>query len=228
MFPKILQANRGAAKLRKQGCPDYPSLQQLFATSTATGNLQISSNTPPLNSDEERVLEEEIANANANADANADPSAPTHLDDDCYTPNFDSFPHTVEDAEVEEVTRRADKRPMQDASRKGKKGSKRSDRVSEMIAALQEYNAMSERRYSGKLGRTTGSSDQFAQSVVGGDPCSLTKAMDVLNMYPDLSNKAYIKMSKVLQQKDNRVVFMCMPEHRRKSWIDDILNPEED
>ena len=190
MFPKILQANRGATNLKKQGCPDYPSLQQLFATSTATGNLQISSNTPPLNSDEERVLEEEIANA--------DPSAPTHLDDDCYTPNFDSFLQIMEDAEVEEVTRRADKRPMQDTSRKGKKASKKSDRVSEMTAALQEYNAMSEHRYSGKLGRTTGSSDQFAQSVVGGDPCSLTKAMDVLNMYPDLSNKAFIKMSKVL------------------------------
>ena len=222
MFPRILQANRGATNLRKQGCPNYPSLQQLFAISTATGNLQISSNTPPLNSDEERVLEEEIANANANA------NAPTHLDDDCYTTNFDSFPQTVEDAEVEEVTWRADKHPMQDASRKGKKASKKSDRVSEMTAALQEYNAMSEHRYSGKLGRTIGSSDQFAQSVVGGDPCSLTKAMDILNMYPDLSNKAYIKMSKVLQQKDNRVVFMCMSEHRRKSWIDDILNPEED
>ena len=87
---------------------------------------------------------------------------------------------------------------MQDASGKGKKVSKRSDRVSEMTVALKEYTAMSERRYSGKLGRTTGSSDQFAQSIVGGDPCSLTKAMDVLNMYPDLSNKAYIKMSKVL------------------------------
>ena len=224
MFPKILQANRGATNLKKQGCPDYPSLQQLFATSTATGNLQISSNTPPLNSDEERVLEEEIANANADADA----SAPTHLDDDCDTPNFDSFPQTVEDAEVKEVTRRADKRPMQDASHKGKKALKKSDRVSEMTAALQEYNAMSKCRYSGKPGRTTGSSDQFVQSVVGGDPCSLAKAMDVLNMYSDLSNKAYIKMSKVLQQKDNRVVFMCMLEHRRKSWIDDILNPEED
>ena len=41
--------------------------------------------------------------------------------------------------------------------------------------------------------------------------------MEVLNSYADLSNKAYIKMSKVLQQNDNRVVFMCMPEHRRKS-----------
>ena len=96
-----------------------------------------------------------------------------------------------------------------------------------MTTALKEYNAMSERRYSGKLNRTTGSSDQFTQSIVGGDPCSLTKAMDVLNMYQDLSNKAYIKMSKVLQQKDNRVVFMCMSKYRRKSWIEDILNPED-
>ena len=115
----------------------------MFATSTATGNLQISSNTPPLNSDEEHALEEEIANANADVDA----SAPTqNLDDDCYTPNFDSFPQTVEDAEVKEVTRRAKKHPVQDASGKGKKASKKSDRVSEMTAALKEYNAMSERR----------------------------------------------------------------------------------
>ena len=194
----------------------------MFTPSTATGNLQISSNTPPLNSDEERALEEELANADVNA------SAPTHLDDDYYTPNFDSFPQTVEDAEVEEVTRRAEKHHVQDASGKGKKVPKKSDRVSEMTVALKEYTAMSERRYSGKLGRTTSSSDQFAQSVVGGDPCSLSKAMDVLNSYADLSNKAYIKMPKVLQQKDNRVVFMCMSKYRRKSWIEDILNPEED
>ena len=50
----------------------------------------------------------------------------------------------------------------------------------------------------------------------------------MLNSHVDLSNKAYIKMSKVFRQKDNRIVFMCMSEHRRKSWIEDILNPEED
>ena len=117
----------------------------MFTPSTATGNLQISSNTPPLNSDEERALEEELANADVNA------SAPTHLDDDCYTPNFDIFPQTVEDAEVEEVTRRVEKRPVQDASAKGKKVSKKLDRVSEMTVALKEYTTMSECRYSGKL-----------------------------------------------------------------------------
>ena len=89
MFPRTLQGNRSAANLRKQGCLDYPSLQQLFAPSTATGNLQIFSNTPPVNSDDERALEEEFANANANA------SAPINVDDDCYTPNFDSFPQYV-------------------------------------------------------------------------------------------------------------------------------------
>ena len=117
----------------------------MFTPSTATENLQISSNTPPLNSDEERALEEELANADVNA------SAPTHLDDDCYTPNFDSFPQTVEDAEVDEVTRRVEKRPVQDASAKGKKVSKKLDRVSEMTVALKEYTTMSECRYSGKL-----------------------------------------------------------------------------
>ena len=147
-----------------------------------------------MNSDEECALKEELANANANANA----SAPTHLDDDCHTPNFDSFPQIVKDAEVKEVTRRAEKRLVQDASGKGKKTSKKSDRVSEMTMALKEYTTMSKHRYSGKLGRSSGSSDQFAQSVVGGDPYSLPKAMDVLNSHADLNNKAYIKMSNVL------------------------------
>ena len=202
--------------------PRLPITAVVVRPSTATGNLQISSNTPPLNSDEERALEEELANANANS------SAPTHLDDDYYTPNFESFPQTVEDDEVEEVTQRAGKRPMQDTNGKGKKVSKKGDRVSEMTVALKEYTAMMKDRFSDKLGRSRGSSDQFAQSAVSSDPCSLGKAIEVLNSYADLSNKAYIKMSKVLQQKANRVVFMCMPEHKRKSWIEDILNPKED
>nr|POF05001.1 hypothetical protein CFP56_65768 [Quercus suber] len=78
---------------------DYDKLQQLFAPTTATGNLQISSNTPALDNDKERALEEELANA----------SAPTHLDNDCYTPNFESFPHIVEDTKVEEPTQKGGK-----------------------------------------------------------------------------------------------------------------------
>ena len=83
---------------------------------------------------------------------------------------------------------------MQDASGKGKKVSKKSDRVGEMIVALKEYTAMSKRRHSGKLGRSNDSSNQCVQSIIGGDPCSLAKAMEVLNSYADLSNKAYIKI----------------------------------
>ncbi|KAK7857095.1 hypothetical protein CFP56_019784 [Quercus suber] len=149
---------------------------------------RIFSNTPPLNTDEERALEEELANANA--------SAPTHLDNDCYTPNFESFPQIVEDVEVEEVTQWAGKRLVQDASGKGKKVSRNSDRVNEMTVALKEYTAMMKDRHNGKLGKSNSSSNQFTQSGVGGDPCSLGKVMKVLNSYADLSNNAYIKMSK--------------------------------
>ena len=42
----------------------------------------------------------------------------------------------MKDAEVEEVTRRAEKRPVQYASGKGKKVSKKSNRASEMTVAL--------------------------------------------------------------------------------------------
>ena len=154
MFLRTLQGNRGAANLRKHECPDYPSLQQLFAPSTTTGNQQISSNTPPLNSDEERAIEEEIANANTDA------SAPTHLDNDYYTPNFESFPQAMEDDEVKEVTQWVGKRPVQGSSGKGKKVLKKGDRVSEMIVALKEYTAMTKDRFTGKLGKSCGSSDQ--------------------------------------------------------------------
>ena len=37
-----------------------------------------------------------------------------------------------------------------------------------------------------------------------------------------------MKISKALQQNDNRVVFMSMPKHRMNTWMEDILNPEED
>ena len=117
---------------------------------------------------------------------------------------------------------------MQDASGKGKKVLKKSNKLSELIVALKDYTSMTKDRFSDKLSRSSDSSNQFAQSAVGDDPCSLGKPIEVLNSYADLSNKAYIKMPKVLQQNDNRVVFMCMPEHRRKSWIEDFLNPEED
>ena len=163
----------------------------MFAPSTEFGNLQISSNTPPLTSDKEHALKEELANANANAR--------THLDDDYYTPNFESFPQTVEDAKVKEVTQRAGKRPMQDASGKDKKVLKKTNRVSDMTVALKEYTTMTKERYSGKVSRSSGTSEQCAQSVVGGDPSSLGKAIELLNKYEDLNNKAYVKTSKALQ-----------------------------
>ena len=56
----------------RNDAPDYNKLKQLFAPSTTTGHLQISSNTPALTSDKERALEEELAND----------GAATHVDDD--------------------------------------------------------------------------------------------------------------------------------------------------
>ena len=70
---------------------------------------------------------------------------------------------------------------MEDASAKGKKASKKADRVSEMTVALKEYTAMTRERYSGKKGKSNGTSEQFAQSVVEDDPCSLGKVIAVLN-----------------------------------------------
>ena len=87
---------------------------------------------------------------------------------------------------------------------------------------------MTKERFSEKQGKSSCTFKQFAQSIVGGDPCSLGKAIELLNKYEDLGNKTYVKISKALQQKDNRVEFMGMSKHRRKTWMEDILNSEED
>ena len=189
----------------------------MFAPSTATGHLQISSNTLALIGDEECALEEKLANN----------CTTTHFDDDCYTPNLESIPQIAKETEVDGQTQVAGKSPMQDASAEGKKVSKKADRVSEMTMAQKEDTAMIRERFSSKKGKSSGTSEQFAQSAAEGDPCSLGKAIEVLNQYKDLMNKAYVKISKALQQKDNRVVFVSMPEHRRKAWMDDIVNPED-
>nr|POE84056.1 hypothetical protein CFP56_39447 [Quercus suber] len=187
----------GATNLWKKGCPNYDKLKQLFTPSTATRHLQISSNTPTLTSDEKRVLKEELAN---------DDTA-THLDDNCYTPNLESIPQSVEETKVDGQTQAASKRPMQDASAKGKKVLKNADRVSEMTMTLKKYTAMTRERYSGKKGKSSGTSKQFAQSTAEGDPCYLGKAIAVLNQYEDLGNKAYVKISKALHK---RIIGWCL------------------
>ena len=55
------------------------------------------------------------------------------------------------------------------------------DRASEMTMALQEYTALARERFSNKKGKSSGSSEHVAQSVGGGDPCSLGRALEVLN-----------------------------------------------
>ena len=165
----------------------------MFAPSTATRNLQISSNTLALNSDEKHVVEEEIANE----------SVPTHLDNDCYTLNLESVSLTVEDTEVKDQTQRARKHLVQDASGKGKKVSKKAYRVSDMTVALKKYTATTRERFSGKQGKSNGTSEQFAQSVVGGDPCSLGKAIELLNKYKDLGNKTYVKTQRFCNKRIN-------------------------
>ncbi|XP_050253061.1 uncharacterized protein LOC126699350 [Quercus robur] len=46
VWANVIAGDNKAAALRKKRCPDYEKLKQLFAPNTATGSLQISSNTP--------------------------------------------------------------------------------------------------------------------------------------------------------------------------------------
>ena len=105
----------------------------------------------------------------------------------------------MEETEVPDQTQRARKRLIQDASAKDKKVSKKVDRVSDMTVALKEYTAMTREGFSSKRSKSNSTFEQFSQSIVGGNPCSLRKAIEVLNQYEDLGNKAHVKISKALQ-----------------------------
>ena len=94
------------------------------------------------------------------------------------------------------------------------------DTVSEMTVALQEYTAMTRERHSQRRGLASGSSEHFGQSAAIGDPCSLGKAIEVLNQHEDLDDDAYFAVSTALHLKENRVVLMRMLEHRRKNWME--------
>ena len=76
---------------------------------------------------------------------------------------------------------------------------------------------MMRERFSGNRGKSSGTSEQFSQLATRGDPCSLGKAIDMLNQYEDLGSKAYLKISKALHVKENGVLFMGMLEHRRRA-----------
>ena len=209
MYILSFQADPKANALRKSGCPSYDKQRQLFAANAATGAFQISSNTPAPDSDEERALEEEIANERSHTQLGAD---------DCY--NLDMEGITQDDPLPTEQTQRANKRPIEEPTGKGKKVAKKMDRASDMTIALQEYTALARERVNKKKGKFMGSSDHVAQSATGGDPCSLGRALEVLNQYNDLDDDTYINISEVLQKKEKRVVFMGMPEHRRRRWME--------
>ena len=70
---------------------------------------------------------------------------------------------------------------MQNVSAKGKKVSKKANRVSEMTVALKEYTAMTRERFSSKKGKSSGTSEGFTQLATEGDLCSLGQTIEVLN-----------------------------------------------
>ena len=62
---------------------------------------------------------------------------------------------------VDDQTQAASKCPMQDVNAEGKKALKKADKVSEMTVALKEYTSMTRERYSGKKGKSNGTSEGF-------------------------------------------------------------------
>ncbi|KAL4644241.1 hypothetical protein ACB092_02G150300 [Castanea dentata] len=212
MYILSFQEDNKAAALRNKGCPNYDKLKQIFAPNTVTGSILISLKTPAPDSDEEHVLKEELANE-------AREARRTQLDDDdCYNPNMEGI--TQDDPTVDEQTQRADKRSMVEPNTKGKKVAKKNDRASKMTMSLQEYTALARERFSNKKGKFSGSSDHVAQSAGGGDPCSLGRALEVLNQYKDLDDDTYVNIVEALQKKEKRVLFMGMLEHRRRRWME--------
>nr|POF07293.1 hypothetical protein CFP56_45435 [Quercus suber] len=121
-------------------------------------------------SDEERALEEELANKACRIQLG---------NDDCYNPNMEGI--SQDDPLVTEQTQCADKHPIEEPTSKGKNVAKKVDRACEMTMALQEYTALARERFSNKKGKSSGSFEHVAQSADGDDPCSLGIALEVLN-----------------------------------------------
>ena len=90
-----------------------------------------------------------------------------------------------------------------------------------MTIALQEYTALARERFSKKKGKSYyGSSDHVAQSTSGGDPCLLGRVLEVLNQYTDLDDDTYLNVAEALPKKEKRVLFMGMPEQRRRRLME--------
>nr|POE60122.1 hypothetical protein CFP56_33283 [Quercus suber]POE60123.1 hypothetical protein CFP56_33284 [Quercus suber] len=88
---------------------------------------------------------------------------------------------TQDDPLATEQTQRADKHPIEEPTGNGKKVAKKEDRVSDKTIAFQEYTALAREHFNKKKGKSMGSSEHVAQSTCGGDPCSLGRALEVLN-----------------------------------------------
>lgn len=65
-----------------------------------------------------------------------------------------------DDPSIIEQTQRADKRPIQEASRKGNEVAKKGDKASEMTTTFHEHTALSRERFTLRKGRTTSSSNR--------------------------------------------------------------------
>ncbi|KAK9987020.1 hypothetical protein SO802_031971 [Lithocarpus litseifolius] len=130
------------------------------------------------------TLEEELANE----------ARRTQLgNDDCNNPNMEGI--SQDDPLVTKQTQRRDKHLIEEPTGQGKKVVKKVDRASEIIMALQEYTTLANERSSNKKGRFTGSFDHVPQSAGGGDPCSLGRALEVLNQYEDLDDDTCVNIA---------------------------------
>uniref|UniRef100_A0A7N2LN43 Uncharacterized protein n=1 Tax=Quercus lobata TaxID=97700 RepID=A0A7N2LN43_QUELO len=232
-----------ALALRKKGCPNYGKLRQLFAPNIANGALQISLNTPTPDSDEECALGWDETIQTVIASKEDDLKALALRKKGCpnygklrqlFAPNIANgalqislntpTPDSDEQCALEEELANEAHQPIG----KGKKVAKKGDRASKMTMVLQEYTALAREIFSNKKGRSIGSSDHGAQSTGGGDPCPFGRAFEVLNLYEDLDDDTYVNISEVLQKKEKMVVFMGMPEHRWRRWMECYANQPND
>ena len=173
-------------------------LRILFNKITATGFFQISSNQAAPNSDEERELDKKFRNAGLHAD----------LDDD-------SDDDTNNVPRVHEHTTRGKKRPMQQEWSKGKKTAKKMD---ELTQGLRDYTELCRARLQARQAKA--SAKKYSKSVTTDDKFSLEKAFEMLNEYTDLDDDTYFKVQEELCNLNSRIVFITMPDKRKKTWME--------
>ena len=168
---------------------------QIFGKNTATGLLQQTSNQQPLDSDEERQLEERFLCRGVDM-------ARSNTQDD-----------KEDEGESVEIPSKGQSEDTPRGGRRKKRTRSIDTNVQCCINALTESYEIRKEKYKAQLKNVESSSS---------DPYSINVCMEILEGMIDVSIDAYNKALPFLVQPEWRNVFVKMSDERRRTWLNSL------